>query len=173
MVRLFRFISPNPPTRTTTTSCLPRLQTQLWSALVKMLLEEKKSITALHRAKKAHSPMTRSVCLQSLRHQSRIYKTINTSRRLHQHISLQGEHSIKCYRLLFLRPPKRSHDQLCLCQITISVSSINAWCNCILASPENKRRKLIFAISEIPPERNAASCNYRSKVSLLLLSSLC
>lgn len=38
VVRLFRFASPRPPSHTATPA---RLQTQLWSALVEALLEEK------------------------------------------------------------------------------------------------------------------------------------
>lgn len=39
---------------------------------------------------------------------------------------------------------------------------------CVAA--EDMRKKLIFAISEILPEGDAASCNHTSKVSLPLLA---
>lgn len=59
-------------------------------------------------------------------------------------------------------------------QWTIGVSAINGWCKCVVASPDRERGgKLIFTISETLPGGNSVSCNYRSKVSLPALSSLC
>lgn len=88
-----------------------------------------------------------------------------TSERLHPHNSSLG---IMFSNVSHKTPSTPAAQQIRYVPATVSrwtkgVFKINAWCNCVVA--ESKRRKLIFAISEIPPGGHTGSFNYSYKVS--------